>query len=243
MQNHLLHPLLSTMPIVAFVAGTKLPICAMKVIKATCLPYADLPEPFAPVMTICSVSQRQWPKTYHASEPVSVFLFPSLQCGVVGDVVVRQLFVQQVPPLFDFEDRLLRHKRLDETVLPCGIGEREQTAQSALTSGARLTSQVPQSRRQLREAPAQPAWPLRQSGLCMRFLDLRISVRALRRLDFRPKGMTHRRSWRVCRRSARQDVASLESCNTSCRPCGTYQSAFGNRPRKTAKLTLSSHSR
>lgn len=42
--------ILSTTPIVAELAGTKLPICAINVISATCLIYVDLPAILGPVI-------------------------------------------------------------------------------------------------------------------------------------------------------------------------------------------------
>ena len=41
---------LSTMPTRAALAGTKLPICAISTISATCRMYVDLPAMFGPVM-------------------------------------------------------------------------------------------------------------------------------------------------------------------------------------------------
>jgi len=41
---------LSTTPICASVAGTKLPTCAINVINATCLIYVDLPAILGPVI-------------------------------------------------------------------------------------------------------------------------------------------------------------------------------------------------
>ena len=42
--------ILSTIPIFAFSAGTKLPICAISTIRAVCLIYVDLPAIFGPVI-------------------------------------------------------------------------------------------------------------------------------------------------------------------------------------------------
>lgn len=42
--------ILSTTPICAFWAGTKLPTCAIKAIKATCLIYVDFPAILGPVI-------------------------------------------------------------------------------------------------------------------------------------------------------------------------------------------------
>ncbi len=42
--------ILSTKLIVAESAGTKLPICAISEIRATCLRYVDLPDILGPVM-------------------------------------------------------------------------------------------------------------------------------------------------------------------------------------------------
>ena len=44
--------ILSTIPILADFAGTKLPICAIRVISATCRIYVDLPAIFGPVIII-----------------------------------------------------------------------------------------------------------------------------------------------------------------------------------------------
>ena len=49
--------ILSTSPIFADAAGTKLPICAISTINAVCLSNADLPDMLGPVMImICCVS-------------------------------------------------------------------------------------------------------------------------------------------------------------------------------------------
>ena len=42
--------ILSTTPILAYEAGTKLPTCAINVINATCLIYVDFPAIFGPVI-------------------------------------------------------------------------------------------------------------------------------------------------------------------------------------------------
>ena len=53
--------ILSTTPILADVTGTKLPICAISTIRATCLIYVDLPAILGPViMLICSFSSSRY---------------------------------------------------------------------------------------------------------------------------------------------------------------------------------------
>lgn len=83
---------------------------AMYVIRATCFPYADLPDPFAPVTIICHQPRKEG--TDHAAEITGV---PAVQDRVVVDVTCRAVDgVQRMNPLSDPQNGVFPHDRAAE---------------------------------------------------------------------------------------------------------------------------------
>lgn len=120
--------LLSHSPISALWAGTKHPMWAMYVISATCFPYADLPEPLAPVTIICC-QLKQGAYTNHTAE---VAVVATVQHSIVVDVPRRAVDrVQRVDTLSDPQDGLLLHDGATEIQPLRRVCKRHQTESSA----------------------------------------------------------------------------------------------------------------
>lgn len=81
-------------------------MCAMYVIRATCFPYADLPEPFAPVTIICCQFRLRHVMN-HATE---IAVCAAVQHSVVVDVArVAVDGVQQMNTLANPQHWLFLH--------------------------------------------------------------------------------------------------------------------------------------